>query len=290
MQTLTESYEMDISGREIGISDSEFEMIRTYIYDKAGINLTEQKKSLVLSRLKNLVRDLGAGRFKNYYNHVINDKTGAALSEMVDRISTNHTYFYRENEHFDFFAQTALPEIEKFIRSKGSNDLRIWCAASSTGEEPYTLAMLMLEYFGDKYKNFDAGILATDISSRALTKATTGVYSDNTISKLPEKYKSKYFNKLDNGMWAVNEKVKREVTYRRFNLMDNLPFKKPFHIIFCRNVMIYFDQKTRNTLINRFFDATEKFGYLFVGHSESLGRNLENYTNVSPAIYRKGEL
>lgn len=272
----------------INISEKEFSQLRSLIYQKAGINLTEQKKTLVLNRLRNHLAKLGIPNFATYYNYVVSDKSGCEISELIDRISTNHTFFYRESEHFDFFTKHALPEIEKFLKSKKSNDLRVWCAACSSGEEPYTLAMLMMEYFGSDYKYMNAGLLATDISARVLKKAAAGIYSTEGVSKIPPVLKKKYFQKLNDDQWAVKDFLKKEVLFRRFNLLDQQHFKKPFHLIFCRNVMIYFDRSTRNTLIERFYNSTTEVGYLFIGHSESLGRESGNYVSPIPAVYKKG--
>lgn len=219
---------------------------------------------------------------------MVTDKSGSALSELANAISTNHTYFYREKDHFEFFKQTALPEIVNMNRMAGDNDVRIWCAGCSTGEEPYNLVMQMLEFFGMDYNNWRAGILATDISERALLIAKRGVYSKDRIVNLPEDYKRKYFKKISNDEYEVVDKLKQEVLYRRFNLMNpRFVFKKKFHSIFCRNVMIYFDEPTRIELVNKFYDLLVPGGYLFIGHSESLKRDTHKFNYVMPALYQK---
>jgi len=272
----------------MSISDKEFGLIRTLVYEKFGINLTEEKRSLVVGRLQKLVRNLGFQSFKQYYDYLLVDGTGQALDLLVNRISTNYTYFHRESDHFDYFHSTALPEAVKDVKGENSRDLRIWCAGCSSGEEPYMLVMQMLEYFGKEYGMWDAGVLATDISGKALDTAKAGVYSGEGVSRVPSDLKRRYFTKNGNGKIGVSEKVKREVTFRRFNLMnEQFPFKKPFHIIFCRNVMIYFDQPTRNALVMRFHNNTVPGGYLFIGHSETLGRTQTLYDYVMPAVYRK---
>ncbi len=273
----------------MSISDKEFGQLRDLIHKRFGINLTDQKRSLLVGRLQKLMRRLNLGTFSQYYQYLTDDKTEAALGELVDLISTNHTYFNREKDHFDYFYETALPAIAAKLQQENRKDLRIWCAGCSTGEEPYTLLMLMMEYFGSEYSSWDAGILATDISDRALTIARRGTYSTDRVMQLPENLRRKYFVPAGDGEMAVNDKIKREVTFRRFNLMNTgFPFKKPFQMIFCRNVMIYFDQPTRDALVGRYHQFTEPGGYLFIGHSETLGRSQTRYKYLKPALYQKG--
>jgi len=282
------SVPLDASGNLMRISDEEFQLMRRLIYDRVGINLTEQKRSLLVGRLQKLLRKEGFATFKEYYEHLVSDKTEQALSTLVDLVSTNHTFFNREKAHFDYFHSTALPEVIARLKSQNRRDLRVWCAGSSTGEEPYMLLMLMHEALGSDYPHWDAGLLATDISDRVLQIAKAGIYSEDKVALVPEALKRKYFRKLPDGNWAVTEQIKKEAFYRRFNLMNKqFPFKKPFDIIFCRNVMIYFDQPTRNALVERFHQYTAPGGYLFIGHSESLGRSQSLYKYIMPALYRK---
>lgn len=272
------------------ISDDEFGRLRDLIHHRFGINLTEQKRSLLVGRLQKLMRKLNLATFADYYEYLNNDKTEAGLSELVDLISTNHTYFNREKDHFDYFSKVALPKVIEQLRKENRKDLRIWCAGCSSGEEPYTLLMLMMEYLGSEYSSWDAGILATDISDRALTSARRGTYATDRVMQLPENLQRKYFKPAGNGEMAVSDQIKREATFRRFNLMNTtFPFKKQFQMIFCRNVMIYFDQPTRDALVGRYHQSTEQGGYLFIGHSETLGRTQTLYDYIQPALYRKGE-
>jgi len=270
----------------MSITDEEFETIRKLIYDRFGINLTDQKRSLVVGRLQKLIRQKGLTTFTEYIDHVKKDQSGQALDALVNKISTNHTFFFREKDHFDFLRETVLPDVVKGIG--GEKDLRMWCAACSSGEESYALALLLKEYFGVDYTNWNAGLLATDISARVLSLASDGVYAVDRIAEVPPALKRKYFKQVDKDHYRVVDALKKEVTYRRFNLMNTtFPFKKPFHIIFCRNVMIYFDVQTRDALANRFFDCMVPGGYLFIGHSETLGRDRCRFEYVKPAVYRK---
>ncbi len=277
-----------MNGYLLSISDEEFQLMRSLIYERFGINLTEQKRSLLIGRLQKIIKTSGFHSFQQYYEHIINSQNEQALSNLIDRVSTNHTYFYREKDHFDYFLQTALPNVVSRLEAKGSRELRVWCAGCSSGEEPYMILMLMQKYFGMDYLKWDAGVLATDISLRALNTAKAGIYNQEKIDMIPEELVSKHFYKSGKSEWVVKDSLKKEATFRRFNLMNShFPFKKPFQIIFCRNVMIYFDQPTRDNLVKKFYQFTDPGGYFFIGHSESLGRSHDHYQYVKPAVYQK---
>ncbi|MGE4503967.1 MAG: protein-glutamate O-methyltransferase CheR [Desulfovibrionaceae bacterium] len=270
------------------ITDKEFATIREFVYNYAGINLTEQKRALVVGRLQKLVTENGFPSFTQYLDWVRKDGGGKAVEELINRISTNHTFFFRESAHFDYLRETALPEVERLMALQRTSDLRVWCAAAATGEEPYTLTMVMRDYFGSGYAKLDAGLLATDISTAALSQAQRGVYTDDRVSQVPQPLKQKYLRNIGPDQWAVSAELKKDVLYRRFNLMsENWKFKKRFHLIFCRNVMIYFDQKTRNALAERFYDVIEPGGFFFIGHSETLSRESTRFSYVMPAVYRR---
>lgn len=191
----------------------------------------------------------------------------------------------REAEHFYYFRDIVLPYLSSTVSEK---DLRIWSAGCSSGQEAYTLAMIIDDYFQNSKIFWDTKILATDISSKVLSVAKTGIYSKDEIAPLPSLWKLNYFNKIDNNNYEIVSKIKKEVIYRRFNLMENVfPFKKKFHTIFCRNVMIYFDEKTKIDLINKFYDKMEYGGYLFIGHTETLPSNKIEFKYIAPAVYRK---
>ena len=276
-------------GEMMPISHQEFVAIRDLVYDRFGISLSDQKKSLVVSRLQKILRQRGYQNFKQYYDTLVADKTDQAISELANQITTNHTFFFREVDHFDFFSQTILPEITRQHSATKSNDLRIWCAAASSGEEPYTIIITMLEYFGANYSQWNAGLLCTDISEKALVQAKKAVYDKTRIQGVPPAILQKYFKKTGDE-WAIVDKVKKEAVIRRFNLMNKtLPFKKPFDCIWCRNVMIYFDLETKIELVNRMYNHTVNGGYLLIGHSETLGRDQTKWKYVKPAVYRKEE-
>ncbi len=269
----------------IKITDKEFKQIADYVKANYGIQLKEEKMALVTGRLHGLLTQHDFQSFAEYFDYVVNDKTGEAGITFINKITTNHTYFMREPEHFYFFRDKVLPYLQHEILNK---DLRVWSAGCSSGEEPYTLAMIIDEYFGSDKKNWDAKILATDISLKALEDAKKGTYSNKDIAPMPANWKLNYFRKIDSEISAVSDAIKDEVLFRRFNLMNpSFSFKKKFHVIFCRNVMIYFNNETKHELVSKFYDATEKGGYLFIGHAESLNRELTKYKFIMPAVYRK---
>ncbi|MEW6574600.1 MAG: protein-glutamate O-methyltransferase CheR [Bacillota bacterium] len=270
------------------ISDHEFQLISSLVRQRFGIDLGEHKRTLVIARLQKVLREGGFSDFRTYYDYVVNDPSGQALLTMVDRISTNHTFFFREKEHFDFFRTTALPRIVEMIKRKGQKSLRIWSAGCSSGEEPYTLAIVISDYFGESLSGIDAGILATDISVTALEKAKTGVYTKEQIARVPPMYRQRYFIHLQRNSYAVQQSIKDLVLFRRLNLMrKDYPFKERFHAIFCRNVMIYFDYKTRQELLERFHRYMEPGGYLVIGQSESISRSSTLYRYICPSIYQR---
>ncbi len=280
---------VEIHGEMMPISHQEFVAIRDLVYSRFGITLSDQKKNLVVSRLQKILRERGYQNFKQYYDTLVADKSDKAISELANQITTNHTFFFRESDHFTFFTQTILPEMTQRHSAKNSNDLRIWCAAASSGEEPYTIIITMLEYFGANYSQWNAGLLCTDISEKALVQAKKAVYEQTRLQGVPQAILQKYFKKEADG-WAVVDKVRKEAVIRRFNLMNKtLPFKKPFDCIWCRNVMIYFDTETKIELVNRMYNHTVNGGYLLIGHSETLGRDQTKWKYVKPAVYRKEE-
>ena len=269
----------------INLKDSEFRELTGYIKDNYGINLTH-KKLLIEGRLSNMVTEKGFSGFSEYLKFVFEDSSGNEISTLINKLTTNHTFFMREADHFDYFRDFVLPYLETNAKTK---DLRVWSAGCSSGEEPYTLAMIMADYFGEERSLWNTTILATDISHKVLDIAEKGIYSVDAVNTLPKYWSLRYFNKIGNENYQINTETREEVIYRNFNLMTEVfPFKKKFHVIFCRNVMIYFEPKTKMDLINKFYDITEPGGYLFIGHSESINKNETKYEYIMPAVYRKG--
>jgi chemotaxis protein methyltransferase CheR len=273
------------------LSNDEFEMFRVLIYDTCGINLTLSKKELVKARLTKRLTNTGIDTFKDYYNYVTKvDKSGKELVQLLDHISTNKTDFFREKKHFDFLNTTLLPALISSKEQSRNRKLRIWCAASSSGEEPYTLAMTVFNHIKPN-NGWDVKILATDISTRILQKAIDGTYKMDLLNDVPPGTTSAHFSKVlvDNtNCYRAKPHLKDIITFRRFNLMtESFPFKHPFDFIFCRNVMIYFDQETQHTLVKKFYGCLPKNGYLFIGHSETLSKTDNDFKYIQPAIYQR---
>ncbi|MDR1540056.1 MAG: protein-glutamate O-methyltransferase CheR [Clostridiales bacterium] len=268
------------------ITDSEYHLIRDYIKKNFGINLGSEKRALIYTRLRTTLQDNGFDDFSQYFAYLQKDASGEVVSQFIDKITTNHTFFMREIDHFDYLREKVLPYIES--KHCKERDVRLWCAGCSTGEEPYALEMILQDYFGRKEESWNTQILATDISTGVLKKAAAGMYPNESLKALPSKWRSEYFKKVDDSFSVVEDKVKKQIVYRKFNLMeDKFPFKKNMQIIFCRNVMIYFDNQTRDKLVEKFYDLTESGGYLFIGHSESLNHTCAEYKYLMPAVYRK---
>ena len=269
----------------IEITDNEFRLLSSYIKEHSGINIVEAKKTLLVGRLSNMITELGFEDFMSYYKYLKSSNNSKELIKLMDKITTNHTYFLRESEHFNYFNQTVLPYLKDTVKSK---DLRIWCAASSSGEEPYTLAILLADFFKAEEHLWDKKILATDISLNVLEEAKNGVYSEEKVNSLPKIWLLNYFNKVGTDKFQVKDFLKRQVIFRQFNLTEAVfPFKKKMHVIFCRNVMIYFDNQTKDELVEKLYNSLEYGGYLFIGHSESINREKTKFKFIKPAVYRK---
>ncbi|NLI82495.1 MAG: protein-glutamate O-methyltransferase [Deltaproteobacteria bacterium] len=261
------------------------------VYQQCGIRLHEGKKALLQARLNKRLRATGISSYEDYYHHITSGENPPEMVHFLDSISTNLTYFFRESQHFEFLENIALPGILDRKSKRGENRLRFWSAGCSTGEEPYGLAMSILSHLDDPRK-WDLRILATDISTRVLDVACRGVYAADKVKKIPPQLRHGYFirrgNRNGEEEYEVATNLKQIISFRRLNLNDNYPFKGPFDCIFCRNVMIYFDKKTQETLVNRLASYLTQGGYLFVGHSESLTGLSHPLTYVKPAVYQRG--
>jgi chemotaxis protein methyltransferase CheR len=267
------------------IKHSEFVIFSKFIELNYGIKLKDEKITMVTGRLQSLMSELGLTTLTEYLKYVNNDSSGEAVITLVNKITTNHTYFMREPEHFYYFRDYILPFLKNTVKDR---DLRIWCAASSSGEEPYTLAMIVDEFLGPEKQFWNTKLLATDISSRVLEIAKKGQYSADVIKVMPKMWQLKYFVKNSLDSVSVKKEIKDDVVYRKFNLMDEkFPFKKKFQVIFLRNVMIYFDEKTKKILLSKIYDSLIPGGYLFIGHSESINRESSKFKYIKPSVYRK---
>ncbi len=267
------------------ITDEEFLRISVFMKQRYGIDLS-QKKVIVNGRLENYIKKNGWHSFNEFMDAVMHDSTGTQEKMLVNFLTTNHTYFMREFEHFEYFKGVVLP----WLRQKESKtkDLRVWCGAASTGEEPYMIAMVLMDFFGLERENWDTKVLATDISTKVLQQAMTGIYAADQLSSLPENWKRHFFHAISGGsMYQVTNELRNEVIFRQFNLMNPFPFKKQMHTIFLRNVMIYFDEATKRELIQKVCDSLVPGGYLFIGTTETLDRDGMPLDIIQPSIFRK---
>lgn len=265
----------------------EFMLFQAFIYEHIGISLGEHKIYLVQARLAKRVKQLGLESFGEYYDFLVADKRGDELEYLSSLISTNVTSFFREAKQWEFLKQ----ELPKILEQRGGK-LRIWSAACSSGEEPYSLAMFLKEHL-PRDKTYDIKILATDVSSKVLKIATQGIYSHKACTTLDAHYIERYFSSLYHNQqpaYQIDERLKKMVLFREFNLVTgnyDLFKSTSFDIIFCRNVMIYFDKPTQNGLVEKFFSLLNKEGYLFIGSSEALTDMKRGFQSKSASIYQK---
>jgi len=270
----------------------DFLELREFVHQHLGIHLAEAKLGMVEQRLRPMVLRGGYGSFRDFIEGSLRHPSAATLTDLVNRITTNHTYFHREPEHFDFLVKTVLPELApRLQKAAGPGQkptFRMWCAAASRGHEPYTLAMLQREFWGKEYERWDAGLLATDISEQALAVALAGRYPEDEVSALPAALRERWFLPRSGGQREVRPELRRDVCYRRFNLHSTTyPFRRPFDVIFCRNVLIYFDPPTKLAVVDRLARKLTPGGYLFVGLAESLGREVSSLRYLRPGVYQK---
>ena len=273
---------MDLMFHDLTITDADFQRLVRFIQENYGIDLSK-KRQLITSRLSQSLKSRGYHDFKSFLEHLFTSRDPQDLELVLNKLTTNYTYFLREKDHFTFFQQTVLPELEK--RHQRDKVLAIWSAGCSSGEEPYTLSMCLKDYFGPQAKQWDTRVLATDISQQAMSKAQAAVYQPP--ADMPADWLRRYFiQDAPGSQYIVAPIIRSNVIFRTFNLMDPIRFRLKFDVIFCRNVMIYFDQKTRDGLIQRFYNAMAPNAYLFISHSESLGQT-PLFRMVSPAVYRR---
>ena len=269
------------------LSDRDFSCFCRLAHQHAGIHLTAQKKELVRSRLTKILRERGLQNFREYYEQVVADSSGVELTCLLDAISTNQTAFWREPKHFQYLVEEILPAWPGSRRHPVRGNF--WSAGCSSGEEPYTLAIMVMTAFPGEDLSL-VKIYASDISTQALTQAERGIYPISRVEPLPSEWRRRFFQKgvgERQGFVRVKPEVRQLVKFFRFNLMDPLPFREELDVIFCRNVMIYFEKKTQAKLVDKFFHCLRPGGYLFIGHSESLCNHRHQFKYVKPTIYRK---
>ena len=271
------------------ITDQEFSLFQKLIHEKAGIYLAPAKRALVDSRLAKRVRELGLHSFAAYYHHVVEERDGTELIKLLDRISTNETHFFREPRQFEFLAQRVFPDwTARVAAGLRSRRIRVWSAGCSTGEEPYSIAMALWEHFPPS-AGWDNEILATDLSTRALDCARAAIWPIAKAKEIPPEYLKRFMLKgigAQAGNMKAGSEIRSIVRFQRLNLNDDAyPVSGGFDLIFCRNVLIYFDGPARLRVINRLLNQLAPGGYFFVGHAESLNDITDRARYVMPTVY-----
>ena len=261
----------------MSISDADFRRMVDFIKSSYGIDLS-QKKQLITGRLSPTIRKLGYKSFSEFVNHLLEKRDESEVTLVINKLTTNYTFFMREQEHLDYFYKNIIPALVR--RHQRDKVLSIWSAGCSSGEEPYNISLLLFDYLGNQAKDWDTRILATDISAQA----QKGVY--DLPDTIPSDWKKKYFTANKDGSYTVAPAVRNNVIFRPFNLMDPIAFRRKFDLIFCRNVMIYFDHPTKDALVRRFYDATVPGGYLLISYSENLSPNTP-YRRLATATFQK---
>jgi chemotaxis protein methyltransferase CheR len=270
----------------VQITEAQYQKLARLVYRLSGINLGPAKKELLKARLAKRLRATGCRNVNQYMRLLESDDTGSELVNFLDCITTNKTDFFREPQHFDFLVKEVLPNLERLTKGQ---PLRIWSAACSTGEEPYTIAIVLMEN-KSYWERMGVWLLASDLSTRVLEHGRRGIYAMERVQGIPRQILTRYFQKGRNrweGFVRVRPELRAMVNFQRINLMDPFSFDRPLHIIFCRNVMIYFDKPTQERLVEKFYHCLVPGGLLFVGHSESLTGIKHRFRFVRPAIYRR---
>lgn len=274
--------------REFVFTDADFTALRQLAYEQAGISLTDAKRELIYGRVSRRLRQLGMDSFTEYRALLAGPSAGAELGEFVNAVTTNLTAFFRENHHFEYLRDKFL--LPRRADSSGSRRIRIWCSAASTGEEPYSIAMTVAEAIPD-WQRWDIRILATDLDTNVLKHAADGIYNEDRVREMPKSLLSKYFDRVgEDGKTRVKvrSELKQMISFRQLNLIKPLPMGGPLDVIFCRNVIIYFDKETQRDLFARVAPLQRPGDLLFLGHSESLLKVSDAWRLVGKTVYQRG--
>lgn len=274
------------------IQDEEFDFLKDLIYKKTGIFLAPHKKIMVQSRLNIRLRHHNLPGFKEYIHQLKTNRSffENELTELINRITTNKTDFYRENHHFEFLRETYFPMLEEESKQNGVKRIKIWCSAASTGEEPYSIAITALEYFASK-PGWTIKILASDIDTNVLNTAKEGIYKEERLAPVPDRIKTKYFTKTMIGNqvhYQASPVIKSMIEYKKINLLEApYPIGEKADLIFCRNVVIYFDKPTQKKIFQSFEEVLKPFGFLIIGHSETMFGISDKFKFLGHTIYQK---
>lgn len=282
------------SARLDSLSPSDHRRVAQYVREVAGIQLPETKRALIESRLRKRQHALGCSSLRDYIQLALeDDRSGAEKVLLIDQLTTNKTDFFRESTHFDYLTEHLRRCWPGWSSSRRRQPLRFWSAGCSSGEEPYTLAMV-LNHLSDELNGLDYRIFATDVSTEILRRAKAGVYSQSQIVGIPLAMRQRFLlrhRQPSKPLYRVDASVRERVVFRQFNLMaSSYAFEAPFDFIFCRNVMIYFDHETREKMLSRFHQTLVPDGIFFIGHSEGLAGNRRDFETLIPTVYRKREI
>jgi chemotaxis protein methyltransferase CheR len=278
----------DQGSREFAFSDEDFTALRTLVHRITGISLSETKRNLVYGRLSRRLRVLGLESFAQYRQLLESEPDGSEIVEFCNAITTNLTSFFRESHHFAYLRQQMLAPLAS---ARPGQRIRIWSAGCSTGEEPYSIAMTVCEALGESPR-LDIKILATDLDSNVLARARSGTYSADQVKGIHSNQLTRFFDRAqDKGLcsYVVKPAVSRLITFKQLNLMHELPMRGPLDVIFCRNVVIYFDKETQRQLFRRFARLQRPQDVLFIGHSESMFKVSDAYTLMGKTIYKRND-
>jgi chemotaxis protein methyltransferase CheR len=270
---------------EFALQDSDFRHIVKLVMDTAGIVLSEKKRAFIHGRLGRRLRILGLSDFAGYCRLLESPDGDAERHNLINAITTNHTSFFREPHHFDYLSKTILPALAE-ARGNGPGRLRIWSAGCSTGEEPYTIAMTLRGH-QPSLADWDVKVLATDLDTNVVAHAAAGVYDAERLESIPAPYRKRYITEQQDGRALMNDELRSLIMFAPLNLLESWPMRGPFDVIFCRNVVIYFDKPTQRRLFDRCADMLKPNGWLFVGHSESLASVTSRFDLVGRTIYRR---
>lgn len=267
------------------LSDKDFKFICQFVYETSGIVLNDSKREMVYRRLTRIIREKSLPSFAHYCQ-LLRSQPELETNYFINAITTNLTSFFREKHHFDFLHQVELPRL---MQEKKERRLRIWSSACSTGEEPYSIAMTLLDTVADKLSSWDMKILATDIDSNVLERAKQGIYKGED-ENLTKHHRIRYFQKgtgVNSDKFRVQDHVRELITFKQLNLLHGWPMKGLFDVVFCRNVLIYFDKNTQHELFQRYYDILTPNGVLMLGHSENLGRFQQYFQPIGRTMFRK---
>lgn len=273
--------------REFGFTNADFRSISQLVTAQTGIRISEAKRHMVYSRLARRLRQLGLTDFGTYLGRVAEDESGQEVTRLVNALTTNLTAFFREPHHFEYLRREYLPNLH--AQKGGRRRLRIWCAGCSSGEEPYSVAMTVAESLPD-FGRWDVRILATDLDSDMVAKGREGIYSQSRVQTIDIARLRRWFLRGSGrhaGHFRVKPELQRLVAFHQLNLLEPWPFRSQFDIIFCRNVVIYFDKEIQRKLFERFADQLADHGRLFIGHSETLFRVSERFRLLGQTTYER---